>query len=600
MVEERACGVVTVVGPAGIGKSRLGGQLGRLLDGRAQVLVGRCLPYGEGTTYSALGEVLAQANLPLSVLLDGEEDAALIERLVTRALTETDDAGAPDEASWAFRRVLEALARRQPLVVVIDDLHWAQPTLIDLLDYVLAFSNGVPILLVCLTRPDLFDSRPSWAAPRPHATIVRLDPLSEDETRRLVEGIVDLPGLSPALRTRIVERAAGNPLFVEQLLAMLADRADADGSTELPVPPSIRALLAARVDRLTDTERDVAQAASIEGWVFRRSAVAAMLESPARDRLAGDLMSLVRKEFIQPDRTTTWSEDAFRFTHALVRDAAYEAMSKSARAGLHERYADWLESMAAHPDDVAETVAHHIESARAYRRELGAPALETDALAVRAGRALGQAGRRMNLRGDATAATGLLTRATALLDTTPATRLDLLPDLGLAMRENGDLAGAARLLEEGVAESRTLGDERTELRIEIERWRVDSLLDGTDVDGALATARRAIDLFERLDDHANLSAAWFLRASYVTEWDERVDAFERARRARDDGRRRPADGGHLERVRRGDAVRADAVPRGHHLRRGGDDLGEGQGVPGRRGRRGSHRTVLLPALRSLG
>ena len=142
------------------------------------------------------------------------------------------------------------------------------------------------------------------------------------------------------------------------------------------MPPTIRALLAARVDRLPDPERAVAQAASIEGWVFRRSAVAALLEAPARDRLAGHLMSLVRKEFIQPDRTTAGSEDAFRFNHALVRDAAYEALSKSARAELHERYADWLEATAAHPDDVSEAVAHHLESAlrvstRAWRARGG-------------------------------------------------------------------------------------------------------------------------------------------------------------------------------------------------------------------------------------
>ena len=341
-------------------------------------------------------------------------------------------------------------------------------------------------------------------------------------------------------------RAAGNPLFVEQLLAMLADRADAGDAgdagdaTDLPVPPTIRALLAARVDRLPDAERAVAQAASIEGWVFRRSAVAALLEAPARDRLAGHLMSLVRKEFIQPDRTAATSEDAFRFNHALVRDAAYEALSKSARAELHERYADWLEATAANPDDASEAVAHHLESALGYQRELGAPTAATDELATRAGRALGQAGRRMNLIGDAAAATDLLTRATGLLASSPKVRLDLLPDLGLAMRENGDLAGAAHRLSEGAAEARTLGDERTELRIEIERWRVDALLDGSDAEGALATAQRAIELFERLDDQAGLSAAWFLRATYATAWVDRVEAFERAREhataARDDRR----------------------------------------------------------------
>ena len=488
VVAEQTCGLVTVVGPAGIGKSRLGGELARMLDGRAQVLTGRCLPYGEGITYAALGEILAQAGAPLSEILEGQEDAHLIESLVTRALAESDDAGSPDEASWAFRRVLEALARRQPLVVVIDDLHWAQPTLIDLLDYLLAFSSGVPILVVCLSRQELFDTRPSWAASRPNATLLRLDPLTENETRRLVDGLIDLPGFAPSLRERIVARAAGNPLFVEQLLAMLADQADAGDADELPVPPTIRALLAARVDRLPDSERAVAQAASIEGWVFRRSAVAALLEAPARDGLAGHLMSLVRKEFIRPDRTTTGSEDAFRFNHALVRDAAYEALPKSARAELHERYADWLEATAAHPDDVAEAAAHHLEMACAYERELGAPAAETDELAVRAGRALGQAGRRMNVRGDVAAATDLLTRAIGLLESSPAARLDLMPDLGLAMRENGDLTGAARLLEGGVSEARVARRRAHRAPHRDGALARPRLLDGTDFDGALATA----------------------------------------------------------------------------------------------------------------
>ncbi|HEX6868324.1 MAG TPA: adenylate/guanylate cyclase domain-containing protein [Candidatus Limnocylindrales bacterium] len=529
-VTDHTCTLVTVVGPPGIGKSRLGLELATRLDGRADVLVGRCLPYGEGITYSALGEILGQVGAPIHDLLAADgDDAALIESLVTRAVDGADGAGSPDETAWAFRRVIEAVARRRPTVVVIDDLHWANPSLIDLLEYVLLVSTGVPLLLVCLTRHDLFDSRPSWAAPRPNATLLSLDPLSADDTRRLVDGMIDLPDLAPELRSRIVERAAGNPLFVEQLLAMLADRADAGDGAELPVPPTIRALLAARVDRLPAPERTVVQAASIEGWVFRRTAVAALLGADARDGLAGYLMALVRKDFIRPDRTAVAGEDAFRFNHVLIRDAAYEAISKAERARQHERYADWLEDRADDQDEVAEAVGYHLAAASRFRREVAPGEAATVALARRAGRAVGIAGRRAGARGDATAAIGLLTDATELLRVEPAARLDLLPDLGQALLDGGDLATAERVLGEAVAEARIAGDERNKLRAEIERWRVLTMSAAVEPDGPLDTARRAIATFERVGDRAGASAAWFLRASYATEWADRVEAFERAR-----------------------------------------------------------------------
>ena len=204
-------------------------------------------------------------------------------------------------------------------------------------------------------------------------------------------------------------------------------------------------------------------------------------------------------------------------------------MSKSERARLHEAYADWLEARIVSPDDVAEVVGYHLEAAGAYRRQLAPTDAAADDLALRAGRVLGIAGRRASARGDAKAAIGLLDRATRLLLVAPAARLDLLPDLGQALVEGGDLAAAERLLGDAVAEARASGDERNELRAEIERWRAMTLSVGVEPPGPLETARRAIDLFGRIGDRAAASGAWFLRALHSTEWDVRVDAFERAR-----------------------------------------------------------------------
>jgi len=554
VVSDGACGLVTVEGPPGIGKSRLAAELGRALGPRALVLTGRCLPYGEGITYSALGEALTEAVgeglHALGAILAADADAALVTSLATRALVGADDAGSPDETAWAFRRVFEALARPRPLVLVIDDIHWAEPTLLDLLEYLLAFSTGASILLVCLARPELFGTRPSWAVTAALARSIRLEPLSAEATRALVDGLVDLPGVSPEIRARIVERAAGNPLFVEQLLAMVEDAGEgADGparprSGPLSVPPTIRALLAARIDGLPPPERAVVEAASIEGWVFRRSAVAALLPEAGRSGLGAHFMNLVRKAFLSPDRTLFPGEDAFRFNHVLIRDAAYDSIAKSARADLHERYARWLEAQAAgiaqsagipqapepQAHEADESIGYHLERAVRYRQELGLTDEHTRELAAEAGHALGRAGRRASARGDANAAVALLRRAVDALRDEPGARVELLPDLGQALRENGDLAGAEVVLDEGIATSRELDDERNELRAAMERRRVLAHLGRQGFSEAgMELASRAIEVFARLRDEAGLASAWFTRALSEPDFDASMAAYAKAR-----------------------------------------------------------------------
>src|SRR5207302_1780793 len=325
-VADETCHLFTVLGAAGVGKSRLVGEFASGLD--ATIVRGRCLPYGEGVTFSALRE-------------------ARIE---------------PSDARVAF----EALARRKPLVAVFDDLHWAEPAFLDLVEDV-AESRGAPILLVCLARPELLDARPGWGGGRVNATSVLLEPLSDHESAQLVDNLLGPSDLPDIVRDWIVSTAEGNPLFVEEMLASLVDqevlRPHGDGWTtvEMPalaIPPSVQALIAARIDRLPDDQRIVLELASVEGVRFHPEAVAEL----ARADVDAELAALARKELLRPRE----DEQSYAFRHQLVRDAAYDSMPKQVRAELHERLADWLR-----PREGVEIADYHFDRAADLRRELG-------------------------------------------------------------------------------------------------------------------------------------------------------------------------------------------------------------------------------------
>ena len=452
-VAERACRLCTVVGEPGIGKSRLVGELLAAASGQARVVVGHCLSYGEGITYWPLAEIVREVagtepRARLQELLAADEEAGLVaERIAGAVGAASTPTAAPEETYWAFRRLFEALAADRPLIVVVEDVHWAEPTLLDLLEYVAGFSSSAPILLLCVARPDLLESRPSWAAPRPNAAVVSLQPLSEQASRELVErllGQVDNP---------VIQAAEGNPLFVEQLVAMRTE----DGG-EVAVPPTLQALLAERIDRLEPDERAAVERAAVEGRSFHRGAVAELLPPPVRAMLGAALVALVRKDFIRPDRAEFRGDDGFRFGHLLIRDAAYDSVPKSLRAELHERYADWLEGRAGERlAEFEEILGYHLEQACRYREELGSA---DDALAARAGAHLAAAGRRAFARGDMPAATNLLERAAAL----PAREGGylLLGDLGTALAEGGDLEHATEVLAEAIEQAREAGDRAAE------------------------------------------------------------------------------------------------------------------------------------------
>src|SRR5438105_212543 len=344
------------------------------------------------------------------------------------------DAGSTGEIFLAARQRFEQLAAEQPLLLVFDDVHWAEPTLLDLIEYLGVHATAAPILVLCLGRPDLLAERTGWAASRV------LEPLADEQARELAGG--------EAHADRIVEIAEGNPLYVEQLLAYV----DEGGPETLDsVPGSIEALLASRLDRLGAGERRLAQRAAVVGRRFSLPAIAAL--GPV-EGLAG----LERAGFVHLAR------DMYRFHHGLVRDVAYASLPKGERAELHQRHADWLDGQADGPDEL---VGYHLEQAANYLGELGAPEQQVERLATDAGRRLGAAGIRAWKRGDATATVNLLGRAAALLPEHGPERLALLCELSGALRTAGDYAQAEAVLTEARDTSAATGNRCVELRAQL-------------------------------------------------------------------------------------------------------------------------------------
>jgi class 3 adenylate cyclase/tetratricopeptide (TPR) repeat protein len=505
-VESRSCQLCTIVAPPGVGKSRVAEEFTRRVADACRVVVGRCLPYGEGITYWPLKEIVETLGGESGVrdVLRDDENTALVASRIFGAIGAAEPSGAPEETFWAFRRLFEMLAREQPLIVVVDELQWAEPTLLDLLEYLLTFAGDEPILLLCLTRPELFDERPSWSAPRSAATVVALETLDEADSSTLVETLAAERGLPETEVTRIVATAEGNPLFLEQLLA---HRVGAEGDDET-MPPTIQALLAARIDRLDADERAVLVRGAVEGRTFHRDAVAEQLPERSRPMLGARLISLVRQNLIRADRSLFPGDDAFRFGHALIHDAAYEAASKELRAEAHERYADWLERRAGeHVLQYEELVGHHLEQGHRLRAELGR---SDDALARRAAGRLASAGERALARGDVPAALNLLDRALALAPAPDDVSAGALLALGTARLEAGDLEGAERALSDAIERAELTGDVSLAMRATLRRLDLRTLTGVVTDDELCAEAERAIPMLEKLGDDAGLAIAWQL------------------------------------------------------------------------------------------
>jgi class 3 adenylate cyclase/tetratricopeptide (TPR) repeat protein len=417
---ELRCELVTLVGDAGVGKSRLVAELVRGLE--ATVVRGRCLPYGKGITYWPVVEVLKQIDLQPS-----EEAAGAAIRSL---LGETEAPTSAEEIAWAFRKTLEQAAAEQPLVVVFDDIQWGEETLIDLIEHVALLSTGCSILLLCIARPELDERRRSWPV------TLRLEPLGDADVEQLIPERV-----AGGLREKIARAAGGNPLFVEEMLAM-ADEAQG----EVVVPPTLQALLAARLDQLETAERSVLERGAVEGEIFHRGAVQAL--APDEPQVTPRLAALVRKQLIRPDRSLLPGEDAFRFRHLLIRDAAYDALPKTVRADLHERFANWLEEHGAGiVVELDELLAYHLERAYGYRLELGhgdeksshGPGEDITEVAQRAVRALHRAGLRAMRLSANERAVEYFSRAIAVVERLPDgdershTETELQLQLGIAL-----------------------------------------------------------------------------------------------------------------------------------------------------------------------
>jgi class 3 adenylate cyclase len=536
-VSDRSCQLFTVLGLAGVGKSRLVLEFLADVAGQAVVARGRCLPYGEGITFWPLMEVLkealdfGEAEAPEAVrqklrlvLGDGPESelAALhIAGLIGLAEGPTFGGGYGFSAARAF---FDALAGDRPLVLVFDDIHWGEATFLDLVEYLAASLRDSPVLVICLARPELLDLRRSWGGGKVNATSVLLEPLSHDECRRLIENLVSGSEVALEVGERIAEAAEGNPFFVEEMLSMLIDdgllvRRHGQWSAtrqlaSAPVPPTIQALLAARLDQLGPEERTLIERASVEGKVFHEGSVIDLAPTSLRPLVGAHLDELVRKELVGTYRADFEGERAFRFRHLLIRDAAYESIPKTTRAELHEAFARWLEHRAGDRNTgYEEIIGYHLEQAYGYQAEAGPVDEAARGLAREAAERLGAAGRRAFVRSDAPAGVNLISRAVALLPPEDPFLVELVPNVRVVQGVGVDMSWAERALADAGDTAGRTGDRRLAAHALVQRGLL-RLFTEHDVtaEELLDTAEPAIVVLEELHDELGLARAWRLKA----------------------------------------------------------------------------------------
>ncbi len=560
---DRACVLVTVLGPAGVGKSRLILEFLEREGLGATIVRGRCLPYGTGITYWPVVEMLTAAaevgdldgpdaiRAKIHGLLPDTPDASLVVERLAQLLGLEGATAAPEETHWAVRKLFDGMAERSPLIAVFDDVQWAEPALLDLIEHAADWSRDASILLLCTARPELLDERPAWGGGKLNAISFLLEPLTDDECDELIENLLDRAELPDDARHRITEAAEGNPLFVEQTVGMMIDdgllrrqgerwivAGDLAGAT---APRSIMALLEARLDGLSPPERSAIERAAIEGKQFHLGAVRALSDEGSRvDR---HVMALVRRDLIRPDRSLFAGEDAFRFRHLLIRDAAYQRLPKQTRSELHERYADWLESAARdRAAEFDEIVGYHLEQACRLIGELGPLDERARALAGRAAVPLMAAGRRALDRGDVPATLNLLSPAAELIPERSPERPMLLADLALALEGSGRYDEERAALDEAAALAEKASDLRSAAIAKIRMGWLRSHLAAVLDESLLGELVALLPSLEQLaDDRALGEALCAIGAGrfYLGQTEEAEAALERAiRHAQGAGDRR--------------------------------------------------------------
>ncbi len=526
-IRDRSCRRVTIVAQAGVGKSRLIDEFGRSATSEARLLRGRCLPYGRGITFWPLVEIVRGAaaiedeDSPEAARAKLAEAAGpgaddVVDRVASAVGLGTEDFSL-DEIFWGTRNFFERQAGEQALVVLFEDIHWAESAFLDLIEYVAKNASGVPLLLLCATRPDLFEHREDWTD---RGAIVELEPLTQEQSGLVVQHLLGDAPIPDDARARIVTAAEGNPLFVEQLLSMLIDdgllRRDGDGwvsagdLSELSIPGTIQALLAARLDLLSPEERSVIEPASVIGQIFEQPAVVELAPEAVQAAVPEHLGSMTQKQLVRPEDADGKSE--YRFHHILVRDAAYQGILKRARATFHERFVDWAEQVNRERDrgtEFEEIHGYHLEQAYQYLSELGPLDDHGLELGRRGAARLTAAGRRAFARGDMGAAANLLRRAHGLLPERDAARLELLSDLAEAMTEIGEFAWADVFLDEAADAANDLGDEALSAHATLGRLLVGRFGDdpawGEQV---VPAAEQAIAVLEQTEDHVGLAKAY--------------------------------------------------------------------------------------------
>jgi class 3 adenylate cyclase/tetratricopeptide (TPR) repeat protein len=525
MAAERTPRLLTVSGEAGVGKTRLIADFVTGVAERAEVLRGRCLAYGEGITFWPLVEIVR--NAAEIVEDDSGQDArdkianllpandpdreAIVERVVSAIGLSTRDFPVT-EIFWGARRLLEARSADRPVVVVVDDIHWAETTFLDLLTHLVESPIARPMLVLCSARPEVSMVHTDWWEATGRAR-VELSPLGAEAVESIIDELLGHASLSPGMRQRVITASEGNPLYLEQLVSMLRDRPAGDVD-DVVVPPTIAALLSARLDALSGPERAVIEPASVIGVQFPGAAVHHLVPDLVRPGVASHLDALRSKQFIQPT-TQAGEDDAYRFHHVLVRDAAYHSLLKRARATLHEEFVAWADRVNAErgrESEFEEILGYHLEQAVRYRRELGPLDDQGRDLAKRAAARLSNAGMRALDRSDAPAASSLLGRAVELLDRRDPVRLELVPELGEALMVLSRFDDATTLLSSALEAAREVGDRRLEGRIRLRQLILDLVGGDTDEAPAVAEAQAQALLatMVELGDHGGAARAWLV------------------------------------------------------------------------------------------